>query len=129
MDVTGLERRLDRLAAMAPGEPYTGTTSTFRCGHPKTDANTYWVQSRGRARYRRCRECVLARAAASYQPSVCGTCGEPIGNSGRTGGYHPGSCEPTTCTCPDGGRPDGLGECATCRRLVLSHSWHNGRPR
>lgn len=33
--------------------------------------------------------------------------------------------EPLTCTRP---RPDGLGECRSCRRLVLAHSWHGGRP-
>lgn len=36
--------------------------------------------------------------------------------------------EPTTCTC-DTPRPDGIGECAGCHRLVLSHSWHEGRPK
>lgn len=59
----------------------------------------------------------------------CLSCGGRIRPGGQpTRGYHPGACEPTTCTCADGGKPDGLGECGNCHRLVLSHSWHLGRP-
>lgn len=34
---------------------------------------------------------------------------------------------PWVCECAHPA-PDGLGECAHCHRLVLSHSWHTGRP-
>lgn len=64
-----------------------------------------------------------------YTPKSCQRgCGRPLG-SGRhgQGGYHP-DCEPTTCDCDDGGQPNGIGECAGCHRLVLTHSWHEGRP-
>lgn len=53
----------------------------------------------------------------------CIVCNRP---TRHTFGYHP-ECEPTTCTCATP-RPDGIGECAGCHRLVLSHSWHEGRP-
>lgn len=35
--------------------------------------------------------------------------------------------EQTTCTCTRP-QPNGLGECRSCLRLVLTHSWHAGRP-
>lgn len=113
--------RLDRAAALiADGSPpYTGTTPTFRnCGHPRTPINMY---SNGR-----CVTCERVRALEAYEPVLCGTCAKPLG-PGRTNGFHR-PCEPTTCNCPGGGRPDGLGECGTCHRLVLTASWHDGRP-
>lgn len=64
-----------------------------------------------------------------YTPKSCPSgCGRPLG-SGRhgAGSYHLHDCEPTTCTC-DTPFPDLLGECACCHRLVLTHSWHEGRP-
>lgn len=60
-----------------------------------------------------------------HEPGRCLTCGRQLGQGPQTG-YHP-RCEPTTCTCADP-RPDPIGECGRCRRLVLSHSWHHGRP-
>ncbi len=61
----------------------------------------------------------------SSKRATCIYCGEP---RGLTGGlrYHL-ACEPTTCTC-DEPTPNGLGECQSCFRLVLSHSWHAGIP-
>lgn len=67
--------------------------------------------------------------APPHQPTgACGSYGGRLPSRPADGGYHAGACEPTTCTCPDGGNPDGLGECGWCRRLVLTHSWHEGRP-
>lgn len=109
----------------AHGEPYTGDPApTFLCGHPKTPENTHKAgyASNGQAQFR-CAKCNTHR-----RDTPCATCGEPLGNgAGHTGGYHTEVCEPTTCTCPVR-RPNGLGECASCHRLVLSHSWHKGRP-
>lgn len=96
-------------------------TATFRCGHPRTPENSH---SAGGGRFQ-CATCSLRRAAGRFIPTPCGTCGAPLpGGSSR---YCNTDCEPTTCTC-DTPRPDGLGECAGCHRLVLTHSWHNGRP-
>lgn len=36
--------------------------------------------------------------------------------------YDPVECE---CEEPD---PTTLGECRHCRRLIITHSWHNGVP-
>jgi hypothetical protein len=114
-----LDRAVELLTDGAP--PYTGAAPTFRkCGHPRTQINTY---TNGR-----CVTCTRAQALEAYEPIRCPTCNEPLGSGKNADGYHRGACEPTTCTCPDGGHPNGLGECGTCHRLVLSHSWHNGRP-
>lgn len=123
-----LDRRLANLQDHVNGEPYTGVIRMFVCGHPKTPDNMYWAPSR---RSPCCRECARNRSrrhyADTHQPVICPTCDEPLGTGGHTFGYHSGVCEPTTCAC-ETPEPDGLGECATCRRLVLSHSWHEGRP-
>jgi hypothetical protein len=96
----------------------TAALPAFRCGHPKSEANTYWCARKNGTRFSRCRACDRARHRAKYEPQMCGSCGEPLGTGGNIVGYHPGMCEPTTCTCSDGGHPDGLGECAVCWRLV-----------
>lgn len=118
-----LGRDLADLSDHVNGEPYTDAIPMFRCGHLKTADN---LTSRVR-----CKECTNARSRAwhlaNHQPVTCPTCGEPLGVGGHTFGYHSGVCEPTTCTC-ETPNPDGLGECAACCRLVLSHSWHEGRP-
>lgn len=98
------------------------TAPTFLCGHPRTPENTRKAgfDHNGRQRYR------CATCAKDKTPILCPTCGELLG-MGHTGGYHSGTCEPTTCTC-ETPRPDGIGECGGCHRLALSHSWHAGRP-
>jgi hypothetical protein len=134
---TELDRRLDRavelVAAGCP--PYTGATPTFRkCGHSRTEENVYRYYRADRGRFvEQCRTCQTARGQRRYEktrePATCNSCARPLSEGKRApGGYHLGTCEPTTCTCDDGGRPNGLGECGVCHRLVLSHSWHAGAP-
>lgn len=129
---TGSTAALDRAATMAPGEPHTGADiPEYLCGHPKTNANTYWSRhDAGGPRYPRCRECVLVRNRADYQPQPCGTCGKPLGSGGHAAGYHSGVCEPLTCTCGPDADPSpvwddtyGHGECRTCRRPVPDLMW------
>lgn len=95
-----------------------------RRGHEMTPENVYVVPSSGQ---RECRACKRDRArrhrTGTVEPLLCPTCDEPLGNVGNVR-YH-AECEPTTCTCVTP-RPDGLGECGGCHRLVLSHSWHDG---
>lgn len=117
--MTALNDRLDALALrIARGEigtPYTGAgTSSWAC--PSCRAGEHNCKS--------C-DCTCCNGAnrAQHPKTPCRTCGEPTRTASR---YHH-DCEPTTCVC-DVPRPDGLGECAGCHRLVLSHSWHNGRP-
>lgn len=59
-----------------------------------------------------------------YKPVTCLGGNHPVG-TGRTDWC--ADCDPVTCTC-NTPRPDGIGECAGCHRLVLTHSWHDGRP-
>lgn len=107
----------------------TAPVPTFVCGHPRAAANIYRRKDNGQAV---CVACTRERARRYREthappPVLCGTCQEPLG-PGQPAGYHSGACEPTTCTCPDGGHPDAIGECGSCHRLVLTHSWHGGRP-
>lgn len=101
----------------------TGSTPAVRCrnGHELTAGNVYVTPSTG---HRECWTCKRARQR-SYQPvTLCPTCNDPLGPGNAP--FHSG-CEPFTCLC-ETPRPDGLGECGRCRRLVVSHSWHDGQP-
>lgn len=125
--MTVLNDRIDayarRIAEGRAHEPYTGAAPTYLCGHPRTPENTV---GEGPGRPGRCKACKYGRTIGGrYVPVPCAGCGRGVGN-GRTG-WCEGCGDPTTCLC-DHPEPDGLGECGRCHRLVLSHSWHEGRP-
>lgn len=65
------------------------------------------------------------RTLGALNPRPCLTCGAPM-LVGERDDWHR-SCEPTLCVCR-APKPNGLGECAGCKRLVLALSWHEGRP-
>jgi hypothetical protein len=103
--------------AILDGDTYVHATHRryAACGHPRTPDNTV-PNSRGGHRCRTCRDAANRRYRQAHPTPLarCNSCND-------------GACEPTTCGCDDP-RPDGLGECARCRRLVLACSWHEGRP-
>ena len=55
--------------ARRQAEEPRATPATFGCGHPRTEANTYWSKQSG-GTYAKCRECMLERNKAAPEASA-----------------------------------------------------------